>query len=48
MIFNKQESTVKKHKFYFQGKQIEIVQQYTYLRFTFIPSGKKHKGIEYF
>ena len=46
MIFNKQGSTVKKHKFYFQGKKIEIVGQYTYLGFTFIPSGKKHKGIE--
>ena len=48
MIFNKQESTVKKHKFYFQGKEIEIVEQYTYLGFTFILSGKKQKGIEDF
>ena len=34
MIFNK------------QGQEIEIVKQYTYLGFTFIPSGKKHQGIE--
>ena len=39
-------SSIKKHKFYFQGKEIEIVEQYTYLGFTFIPSGKKHIGIE--
>ena len=30
MIFHKQGSTVKKNKFYFQGKEIEIVEQYTY------------------
>ena len=46
MIFNKQGPTLKKHKFYFQGKEIEIVEQYTYLGFTFISSSKKHKGIE--
>ena len=46
MIFNKQGSTVKKHNFYYQGKEIEIVKLYTYLGFTLIPSGKKHKGIE--
>ena len=40
MIFNKQRSTLKRH-IYFQGKEIETVEQYTYLRFTFIPSGKK-------
>ena len=40
MIFNKQGSTVKKHKFYFHGKEIEIVIQCTYLGFTFIPSCK--------
>ena len=27
---------------------MEIVEQYTYLEFTFIPSSKKHKGIEKF
>ena len=48
MIFNKQGSTVKKHKFCFPRRQIEIVEQYTYLGFTFITSGKKHKVIEIF
>ena len=41
MIFNKQGATIRKFKFYFQGQEIEIVKQYTYLGFTFIPSGKK-------
>ena len=41
MIFNKQGATIRKFKFYFQGQEIEIVKQYTYLEFTFIPSGKK-------
>ena len=40
MIFNKQRTTISK----FQG--IEIVKQYTYLGFTFEPSGKKHQGTE--
>ena len=40
MIFNKQRTTTSK----FQG--IEIVKQYTYLGFTFKPSGKKHQGTE--
>ena len=44
MIFNKQGATIRKFQFYFQ--EIEIVKQYTYLGFTFIPSGKKHQGIE--
>ena len=46
MIFNKQGATIRKFKFYFQGQEIEIVKQYTYLGFTFIPSGKKHQEIE--
>ena len=46
MVFNKQGATIRKFKFYFQRKEIEIVKQYTYLGFTFIPSGKKHQGIE--
>ena len=46
MIFNKQGSTVKKHKFYFQGKEIDIVKQFGYLGFTFLPSDKKHKDTE--
>ena len=40
MIFNKQGATIRKFQFYFQ--EIEIVKQYTYLGFEFIPSGKKH------
>ena len=44
--FSKHVSTVKKHKFYFQGKEIEIAEQCIYLGFIFIPSGKKHRGIE--
>ena len=46
LIFNKQRSTVKKYKFYFQGKEKRIVKQNTYLGFTFILLGKKHKDIE--
>ena len=46
MIFNKQGATIKKFKFYFQGQETELVKQYTYLGFTFIPSGKKRQGIE--
>ena len=48
LIFNKQGAVTKRHKFHFQEKEIEIVNQYTYLRFTFIPSGKKHMGVEKF
>ena len=48
MIFNKQGSTVKKHNFYYQGKEIEIVKLYTYLGFTLIPSGKKQRHRESF
>ena len=43
MIFNKQGAI---RRFYFQGQEIEIVKRYTYLGSTFIPSGKKHQGIE--
>ena len=46
MIFNRHGTTTKKFKFYFQGQEIEIVKQETYLGFKFIPSGKKkHQGI---
>ena len=45
MTFEKQGSIIRKFKFYFQGQEIEIVKQYTYLGFTFMPSGKKHQGI---
>ena len=46
MIFNKQGSVIRKFKFYYRRKEIDITNQYTYLGFTFIPSGKKHVGIE--
>ena len=46
MIFNRQGSLIKRFKFYFRGNELEITNQYTYLGFTFIPSGKKYKGIE--
>ena len=46
MIFNKQGATIKKFNFIFQGQEIKILKQYTYLGFTFIPSGKRHEGIE--
>ena len=46
MIFNKQEETIRKFKFYFQGQEMELVKQYTYVGFSFIPSGKKHQRIE--
>ena len=46
MIFSKQGATIRKVKFYFQGQEIQIVTQDTCLGSTFIPSGKKHQGIE--
>ena len=46
MIFNKQGAPIRKFKFYFQGQEIEIVKQYTYLGFTFIPSGKNTKELK--
>ena len=46
MIFNKQGATIRKFKFYFQAQEIEIVKQYTYLGFTFIPSGKNTKELK--
>lgn len=33
-------STIKKYTFYYKGKEIKIVNQYTYLGFTFVVSGK--------
>ena len=45
MIFNKQGATLRKFKFYFQGQEIEIAKQYTYLGFKFIPSGKNSKDL---
>ena len=46
MLFNKQGTTIKKFKFYFQEQEIEIVKQYTYLEFTIIPSGKNTKELK--
>ena len=46
MIFNKPGATIKKYKFFFKSKEIESVKQYTYLGFTFVPSGKMNEGIE--
>ena len=46
MIFNKQGALIKKHKFFLHGMEIEPVNQYSYLGFTLIPSGKAHIGID--
>ena len=46
IIFNKQGNTIKKFKFYYREKEVEIASQYTYLGFTFLPSGEKYAGIE--
>ena len=43
MIFDKQGATIRKFNFYYQGPEMEIVKQYTYLGLTFILSGKKEK-----
>ena len=37
MIFKTQGATIREFKFYFLGQKIEIVKQYTYLGFTFMP-----------
>ena len=46
MIFNKTGATIKKYKFYFMNEEIESVNRYTYLGFTFSTSGKMNAGIE--
>ena len=46
MIFDKQRANIWKFRFYFQGQEIEIMEQYTYQGFTFILSGQKHQGTE--
>ena len=46
LIFKKQGAVIKRNKFHFKKKEIEIVNQYAYLGFTFITSGKKHVGVE--
>ena len=44
IIFDKQEANIKKFKFYYRDKEIETAKQYTYLGFTFTPTGKKQVG----
>ena len=44
MIFNKQGSLIKKHKFYYSNIIIENVNEYKYLGFTFTSSGLDNKG----
>ena len=46
MIFNKKGATIRKFEFYFQGQEMEVVKQYTYLGFTFISSGKNIKELK--
>ena len=46
MIFNFQGATIRKFKLYFRRQEIEIVKQYAYLGFTFIPSGKNTKELK--
>ena len=45
MIFNKQGSLIKKHKFFYQDKIIENKKEYKYLGFTFSCSGLDTIGI---
>ena len=45
-IFSNKGAKIKKFKFYLTDKEIEIAKQYTYLGFTFTPSGKKQVGID--
>lgn len=47
-MFIKQRALMEKFVFFSQEKEIEIVNQCTYLDFDFIPSGEKHIGIESF
>ena len=46
VIFNKQGNSIEKFNFYYTGEEIEIANQYTYLGFKFVPSGKKYVKIE--
>ena len=39
VIFNRQGSLIKKHKFYFKSNHLEAVKEYKYLGFTFSCSG---------
>lgn len=46
MIFNKQGSLIKKHKFYYKNKIIENTREYKYLGFTFSCSGSDKVGLD--
>ena len=46
IILNKQEANIRKFKFYYRDKEIDIGKQYTYLGFTFTQSRKKQVGID--
>ena len=46
MIFNKQGSVIRKHQFFYKNQALETAKQYTYLGFTFVPSGSKTVGID--
>ena len=45
MTFSKQGATIRKFNLFLQGQEMEMVNQYTYLGFTFTPS-EKHQEIE--
>ena len=45
MIFNKQGSLIKKHKFFYKNKILENTKEYKYLGFTFSCSGSDKLGI---
>ena len=45
MIFNRQGSLIKKHKFYYKNNTIENTREYKYLGFTFTCSGSDNVGI---
>ena len=44
-IFNKQGANMKKFKYYYRDKEIDVAKQYTYLGFTFT-LGKKQVRID--
>ena len=46
LISSKQEAVLKRPEFYFQEIQTEIINQYTYFGFTFIPSQRKQVRVE--
>ena len=47
MIFNEQEATVTKFKFYFQGQEVEIVKRVFISRIYIDTIRKKHQVIEH-